>query len=172
MKTYAFRSWPLKSRPTRTHHASQSVEKCVEVPLLTGDSISEKALNIKAFWNRKSGHSTRFRIRTLQPLGYISVFHWNHTILSHFPAICNHFRQKSTPDFVGLQYILDNWIKRVWGRVVSNKTVREHYWHRVAAVQECDKKNWRYLVFTTRYRLFLSLTECLNLIGGTYDAGT
>ena len=28
------------------------------------------------------------------------------------------------------------------------------------------------LGFTTRYRLFLSLTECLNLIGGTYDAGT
>ena len=36
--------------------------KCVEVPLLTGDSISEKALNIKAFWNCKSGCSTRFRI--------------------------------------------------------------------------------------------------------------
>lgn len=54
-------------------------------------------------------------------------------------------------------------------RVVSNKTVWEHYWHRVAAVQECDKKNWRYLVFTTRYRLFLSLTECLNLIGGTFS---
>ena len=36
--------------------------KCVEVPLLTGDSISEKALNIKAFWSCKSGHSTRFRI--------------------------------------------------------------------------------------------------------------
>lgn len=31
-----------------------------------------------------------------------------------------------------------------------------HYWHRVAAVQECDKKKRRYLVFTTRYRLFLS----------------
>ena len=24
--------------------------------------------------------------------------------------------------------------------VVSNKTVWEHYWHRVAAVQECNKK--------------------------------
>ena len=31
-------------------------------------------------------------------------------------------------------------------------------------MQECDKKNWRYLVFITRYRLFLSLTECFNLI--------
>ena len=26
-------------------------------------------------------------------------------------------------------------------------------------MQECDKKNWRYLVFTTRYRLFLSLNR-------------
>ena len=51
-------------------------------------------------------------------------------------------------------------------RVVSNKAAREHYWNRVAAVQECDKKKWRYLVFTARYRLFLSLTKYLNLIGG------
>ena len=35
-------------------------------------------------------------------------------------------------------------------------------------MQECDKKNWRYLVFTTRYRLFLSLAECLKLLLEVY----
>ena len=58
-------SVPLVTLKIATHsHSPRCAKrrKCVEVPLLTGDSISGKALNIKVFWNCKSGHSTRFRI--------------------------------------------------------------------------------------------------------------
>lgn len=52
--------------------------------------------------------------------------------------------------------------KTASSQVFSNKTVWEHYWHRVAAVQKCDKNNWRYLVFTTMYHFTPSKKSLCN----------